>query len=161
MTYCNRQDAISIIFSIGRNPRASRVICTNNIPPVFPGFLLLRHKFRPVVNMQNHRFILITDAPAKNRSMVTVSENKTFQVLFRCLPKELGIQFRPPITRPVSSFIQYADTHFISYIHIETRINLCMRTDCIGIHSLNSSEPCPRISARHLRNTHKVPGITS
>lgn len=31
--------------------------------------------------------------------MVTVSENKTFQVLFRCLPKELGIQFRPPITR--------------------------------------------------------------
>ena len=36
-----------------------------------------------------------------------------------------------------------------------------MRTDCIGIHSLNSSEPCPRISARHLRNTHKVPGITS
>ena len=161
MPYSDRQYTIAIILSIRRNPWAGRIIQPHNISPLLPSFFLRSHQLRSVEYMQNYRFIFITDTPSKNRSMITISKNKTRQMFFRSFPEKFRIQLRTAITSPVSSFIQHTNTHFIRNVQVKTGINLCMRTNRISIHTFNSCKPSPSISTSHLRNPHKMPRVTS
>ena len=131
-----------------------------NVAPFFPCFLLNRHQFGTIIYMKDNRLVFITDTPAENRCMISVAQDKTFQMCFRCFPKEIGVQFRSAITGPVGRFIQYADTHFICHIYIKAGINLCMRADCISVHTFNGSEPSPCVATCHLWNTHEMPGVS-
>ena len=131
-----------------------------NVTPFFPCLLLYRHQFGAIVNVQDNGFVFVADTPAENGRVISVAQDKTFQMFFGCFPEEVGVQFRTTVAGPVGCFIQYADPHFISHIKVEAGIDLRVRTDCVGIHPFNGGEPGPRITAGHLRDTHKMPGVT-
>ena len=51
--------------------------------------------------------------PAENGRVISVAQDKTFQMFFRCLPEEVGVQFRTTVAGPVGCFIQYAAVLYV------------------------------------------------
>ena len=161
MSDSHRQDSVTVILTVRRDPRTCRIEFTYNVTPFFPCLQLQRHEVRTVIYIKDYRLVLVADTPSEDRSMVAVTEDKTPQMILGGLPEMLRIEFRTAVTGPVRGLVKYAYSHFIGKIEVETRIYLCMRTYGIAVHVLYGLEPGPGITAGHLRNAHEMPRIAS